>query len=143
LVKNIGKSATAQVVTFLEQWKSFVELRCSEVHRTANGQLENLCANADTLCESLGIDADLSEARDSAMLSELSSFQKETHALKSELNSTIIHFKEEESRVKNEILSLKNRTIDTSKKAISMYKDVRSHSSKQANKELLNALRVK
>jgi hypothetical protein len=139
--KNIGTSAKAQVSSFLDQWRTFTEQSCGELQRSVNAQLENLCAQADTLCAALGQDVDLYAQKDHDMGQDLQLLEKDTTALKTEISTAVSQCRSEEATAKNEVTALRNRALETARKTLSMHKDVRGHSGKQQSLELLRALR--
>ena len=108
-----------------------------------NGQLENVSSNADTLCETLGKDAEHFAQLQADMERELHGLDEEVASLKLEINAALNQHRAEEARVKTDVLALKNQILDTAKKTISMHKDVRSsshNSAKHNSKELLSAM---
>ena len=126
---------------FLDQWRSFTEHSAAELKRSANMQLENLCTSADTLCEALGKDVELYTQRDQEQTRDLQGLERDVTALKTEINTAVSQCRAEEAALRTEIMGLKNRALDTAKKTMSMHKDSRHHTSKQQNKELLDALK--
>ena len=129
------------MASFLDQWRGFVEQSCGELQRAVSGQLDNLCAAADTLCEGLGADAELFTQRDGELERDLQHIEQEAGALRAEVTAAVNQYKTEEAKARNDVLALKQRALDTAKKTIAMHKDVRHHSSKQHNQELLKALK--
>jgi hypothetical protein len=133
--------ATAQVTSFLEQWKSFAENSCSGLQQSLNAQLESLCSSADTLAEDLGRDNDSFLHKDHVAEQELQNIEQEAVALRAEVNSAAGQYRTEETKLKNELSAMKIKVLDTAKKAISMHRDVSKQSNKNQNKELLKALK--
>lgn len=110
------------------------------MQRTVNIKLETICASADSLCERLGKDAEVWIKRDKDKLDQIRCIEQDIVSLRGEVNSTVNTYRTEESKLRTDVLALKKSTMDTAKKTLNMHKDVRDHSSKKNNAELLRAL---
>ena len=128
--------------SFLQQWRSYAESTSTELHRGVNASLEALCGTADTLCATLGTEAQALLERDAARDKDLLNVEHETAALRSELTTALTQYKQEDAQVRVELQALRNRTLETAKKTFSMHKDSKSSSSKQHKQELLKALQA-